>query len=570
MQTAALDDNVRPLGGGHVVPSRPRAARESGALAEVVAPRTHRRFRFANLRISARLGAGFGVVAVLLVLMSALGWTSASSWSSSAAQSHTSLLKVRTAGNLQQDALSLALAENSVAADFTGHVSASADLASFRSARTTFLADERVLAALPLSAEHAALLHQAMTAFDGYVALSDQINALFTAGTRADVRQALNDVAALAASKITQPLQQLAAGVVSHSQGSVKSTQSSANSTRMLTLLGGVLALVLSLGIVLLVERSVKKPIDETVAVLKRVAGGDLTVTAGIDTTDEIGQMASALDEALVRLRDTMGSIGEHSRSLASASEELSSVSTQMAGSADETSAQAGVVSATAEQLSSGVQTIATGTEEMSASIKEISRSANEATRIASEGVVVARATNETVSRLGGSMAEVGDIVKVITTIAEQTNLLALNATIEAARAGEAGKGFAIVANEVKDLARQTAGATDDIAVKIEAIQTGSLAVAESMGDISRIMEQINEAQATIASAVEEQAATTGEIGRTLSEAATGTGDIARNIAGFASAARDTTSGAADTQRAAAELARMAGELDRLVGQFSY
>ena len=159
-------------------------------------------------------------------------------------------------------------------------------------------------------------------------------------------------------------------------------------------------------------------------------------------------------------------------------------------------------------------------------------------------------------------------MIKVITSIAQQTNLLALNATIEAARAGEAGKGFAVVANEVKELAKATAKATEDIGQKIEAIQGDTKGAVAAIREISAIINQINDIQSTIASAVEEQTATTNEISRNVTEAAKGSAEITQNIAGVAQAAQETTVGAAETHRAAAELSRMAAELHRLVDRF--
>ena len=178
--------------------------------------------------------------------------------------------------------------------------------------------------------------------------------------------------------------------------------------------------------------------------------------------------------------------------------------------------------------------------------------------------------TNATVSRLGDSSAEIGQVIKVINSIAEQTNLLALNATIEAARAGEAGKGFAVVANEVKELAKQTGKATEDISHKIKAIQASSHEAVQAIGEIGQVINQINDISNTIASAVEEQSATTNEISRNVAEAARGVDEITQNVTGMAEAAKGTASGANETQMASAELARMAAELQDLVGQFQY
>jgi methyl-accepting chemotaxis protein len=260
--------------------------------------------------------------------------------------------------------------------------------------------------------------------------------------------------------------------------------------------------------------------------------------------------------------------LSQTSQTLAGAAHELTAVSQQMAANAEETAAQAGVASAAATQVSQNVATVAAGMEEMGASIREIAKSANDAARVATTAVNVAETTNATVAKLGESSAEIGNVVKVITSIAQQTNLLALNATIEAARAGEAGKGFAVVANEVKELAKQTARATEDIGRKIEAIQSDTKGAVEAIGKIGQIIHQINDLQNVIASAVEEQTATTGEISRNVAEAAKGSNEIAHNITSVAEAARSTTQGASETKRSADEMARMAQELQKIVSQY--
>lgn len=315
---------------------------------------------------------------------------------------------------------------------------------------------------------------------------------------------------------------------------------------------------------------AVVEPLSEFGQVLDGLAAGDLTKTVAKEYAGDFQKLKNSVNTTAIQVRQAMQQIGRSTSALVSSAEELNKVSHQMSSSADETAAQANVVSAASDQVSKNVQTVATGADEMGASIKEIAKNTADATRVAISAVKTAEATNETIGKLGQSSAEIGQVIKVITSIAQQTNLLALNATIEAARAGEAGKGFAVVANEVKELAKETAKATEDISQKIEAIQADTKGAVSAIGQISGVIHQINDIQNTIASAVEEQSATTNEISRNLAEAAKGAVDITKNITGVAEAARSTTAGAVDTQKSAQSLERMAAELQELVSQFKY
>jgi methyl-accepting chemotaxis protein len=314
---------------------------------------------------------------------------------------------------------------------------------------------------------------------------------------------------------------------------------------------------------------AVTVPLAEAAKVLARVAQQDLRVTVQGNYAGDHAAIKTSINTMVGDLRESVQSIGHNAQGLSSSSEELTTISQQMAATAEETAAQTHVVSAASEQVSKNLTVVATSSEEMLASIREISKSATEAARMAKNAVGVADRTNETVRKLGDSSAEIGNVIKVITSIAEQTNLLALNATIEAARAGDAGKGFAVVANEVKELAKATAKATEEIGLKIEAIQGDTKGAVEAIHQISGVITQIDDASSTIASAVEEQTATTNEIGRNITEAARGAGEIARNVSTVASAAQSTAQGASDTQKAALALTEMASQLQMLVGRFA-
>ena len=334
----------------------------------------------------------------------------------------------------------------------------------------------------------------------------------------------------------------------------------------------GTVAAVLFLGLLagfsLVTSRYIDLMLRRTLRLLGRIADGDLTVRMRAGRRDEIGDAGDALDQLFSVMEGVVYAFSGNTANLTAAADQLSATSRGLSGAAEETSSQAGLASSSAEQVDASIQSVAAAVEQMTASIHEIASNAHEASRIAAEAVSAADDTGATIDSLGGSSAEIGEVVKVINAIAEQTNLLALNATIEAARAGEAGKGFAVVANEVKELARETAAATEDIERRVATIQTDTGRAVTAVGDIGGIVRTIHGIQTTIATAVEEQTATAGEIGRNISEAAVGSSEIARNIAGVASAARSTSEGAATTLEAAVQLRRTASELEATLRQF--
>jgi methyl-accepting chemotaxis protein len=331
-----------------------------------------------------------------------------------------------------------------------------------------------------------------------------------------------------------------------------------------------LLAILLSLAIAYQTAQSITRPLQETISVLRDIAegGGDLTRRVNQTSGNELGEMGKWFNIFMVKLEGLIVQVAKSTQGVAGSSDNLFAVSHQMGVGAEETSAQANVVAAAAEQVTRNLQTVAAATEEMTVSISEISKNAAAAAGVAARAVERARLANATMSHLGESSAEIGEVVRVIESVAQQTKLLALNATIEAARAGAAGKGFAVVANEVKELANETAKATRQISDKIQAIRTGTTEAVTVIAEIGDVIAEMHDISTTMASAVEQQTATTQEIARNIAEAALGESHVTENITSVAQATRSTSGGAHSTQAAAGELAEMATELQKIVGLF--
>ncbi|GAA0817758.1 methyl-accepting chemotaxis protein [Spirilliplanes yamanashiensis] len=330
----------------------------------------------------------------------------------------------------------------------------------------------------------------------------------------------------------------------------------------------GVLSVVALLVIAVPLVRSIQRPVHRVGVVVDALARGDLRESTGVTSKDELGRMAVALDRAVATIRTSMETIDTNAQGLASSASQLSAVSSQLADATHGTEARGASASTEAEEIARNVQTVAAGSEEMGLSIREISRNTSEAAQIAAVAVNEAARATDTVRQLGESSAEIGNVIKLITSIAEQTNLLALNATIEAARAGDAGKGFAVVASEVKDLAQETARATEDIGARVSAIQNDTTGAVDVISRISEVIAKINEYQTTIASAVEEQTATTQEMTRSIGEVASSSHRIAGHISDVSAATSSSVEGVQQARAASAEVARAAEELRGLVGAF--
>jgi methyl-accepting chemotaxis protein len=390
------------------------------------------------------------------------------------------------------------------------------------------------------------------------------------------------------------------------------------NMTNIIT----VTVFILGIALTLFLIRTIIQPLVQVVSAMEDISKGegDLTKRMKVTTHDELGELATSFNKFSDKIQKTISKVADNTRRLSSESEKLLTSSHTLTSNSCGTSEKMNFVFTASEKANQNIHSVAAAAEEMSATIKsisanlqeetsitiqavkmaettnaEISNTTQETSRIISNAVKVADSTNQAITKLGASSAEIGEVIKVITSIAQQTNLLALNATIEAARAGEAGKGFAVVANEVKELAKATAKATEEIGQKIETIQSDTLGAVSAIGEIGKIINQINEISTAgaeksvisiseirkivgkineistaIAGAVEEQAVTTSEITRTMTDAALGTGEIVKSISETVTLTEGTSNSAKQVESAAQAFSEMTTDLDLQVKGFKY
>ncbi|WP_285691841.1 methyl-accepting chemotaxis protein [Actinoplanes sp. NBRC 103695] len=441
--------------------------------------------------------------------------------------------------------------------------------------RSTLLTEKKVIAdiarrigARPLTEEQRASLVTIEQNLESFWTSDDKVAADFLAGRTAQANKMY-----LASDNYT-PIAEATASLVGSTttQARVAAAAADRQASQARTMIIAVLAfsLMIAVLVTLLITRSVVVPVRQVMATMQRFSERDLTAAEGKVTSarDELGDMQSAAVAAVTAVRETVSTMSSAARNVASASAVVRTISAEASESTRDTAGRAGQVAEIAQGVSRSTQTVAAGAEEMGTSIREIADNATGAARVAADAVLAANATNTTVNKLGESSNEISNVVKLITAIAEQTNLLALNATIEAARAGDAGKGFAVVASEVKDLAQETAKATDDISRRVAAIQTDSEDAVTAIASITRIIGDINSYQATIASAVEEQTATTGEMSRSVAEIADGNTRMAREIVSVSELSSGTLQTLTTTEQAVSELALASRQLNDIVDTF--
>ncbi len=528
-----------------------------------------------RLRLGARLGACFAVVLVLLGIVVAIGVVALQRQSATAGH-------VRDLQTLMRQVDEQKYFDGDISGWQIAYAWDVYRLGAIKAVdpgsdnRAGFLADADKLKALLTATRtdlmtdpEKALFRTANDQWTSFFDYDDQISALFRKGEIGKGNAMILGPSYAIYYKIVDATQQLVDSVTTRAETATRDAQRSAADARNAMLAAFGLAVVAAVLLTIMVTRSVVRPAGTVIGALDSIASGDLSLRLNDEGADEIADMARAVDTAADGVRATIVQIGDDARDLAAAADTMYRVSGQIDGAVDHAYQQADRVAGTAGGVSGNVQTVAAGAEQMGASISEISRNAADAAGVAAGAVTAARDTSATINRLGESSAEIGTVLTTIQAIAAQTNLLALNATIEAARAGELGKGFAVVASEVKDLAQETARATEEIAQRITAIQQDSGAAVTAIDGISQIIGQISDYQTTIASAVEEQSATTTEMNRGVTEAADGATEIAEGISAVAQSTASSRDAVSEANRAAGDVHALAARLRSTVDRFT-
>ncbi|MEQ1831698.1 MAG: methyl-accepting chemotaxis protein [Candidatus Eisenbacteria bacterium] len=424
-------------------------------------------------------------------------------------------------------------------------------------------------AALPLSPEIMAMTAEIHPMFERYIGMIEDLDKLAARGDRAGVNAAMPAFVAQFES-MEGPQEKGSEMIAEASRKAAENVDRAARNGQLAMLIMSVLAVLTLLFAANRVTRSITAPLDETVRIMDAVAGGNLDARSNLHSDDELGRLGAAVNHAMESLSRTLSGIARNAVAVGQSSELLTTVSHELSQNAHETSSRSQQASAASEEVDASVRMVTTSSQEVGASIREVAQNTNEAVAVAGTAVRLAGEANATVRQLGESSEQIDNVIRVISSIAEQTNILALNAEIEAARAGDAGKGFSVVANEVKDLAKETARATEDIARRVSAIRSDSRAAVQAISEIVGIIDRISATQTSIAKSVQEQNAATAEIARSMTDASSGTSEIASNIAALAETAERGSSAARETQRAAEDLSTRAAELQRLVGEFRF
>ncbi|WP_440898829.1 methyl-accepting chemotaxis protein [Actinosynnema sp.] len=423
---------------------------------------------------------------------------------------------------------------------------------------------------MPVTDAERAAMATFATDWANYMELRKQSSALKNDGKIAEWEAFRSSTLNPALAKALENLDKAIALTQEHATSAATAAQDAASSARLAIVLVLIAGVLLAAGFALAVSRVQARRLRALQDVVTALADGDLSEREADTSSNEIGEMSRSVHTAVTKMRGTVQTLAAASRELSERSTALQGTSRDLAGGVDRASDRVGQIDSAAGEVSDGVQAVAGGAEEMGAAIREISMSAAEAAQVAANAVQSAAEARQLMAKLDSSSVEISNVVSVITAIAEQTNLLALNATIEAARAGESGKGFAVVAGEVKDLAQETAKATEEIGRRTEVIQHDTRAAVEAISGIGAVIEKINDYQNTIASAVEEQSATTQSMTADLNRAAGGTTRISGQLAEVVGVTADTKRAAQSAEQTAGDLAGLSTRLRELIDSFRY
>ncbi len=415
-------------------------------------------------------------------------------------------------------------------------------------------------------------------------------------GNEQEVRRIFFEQTRPALRQVEKQLKNIDALVLTQNTKQESSLFRNIKNNRLRIMVTSAIALLAAFAISFLLIRSIRGPLDQAVVFSEKLANGDLTAKLDIDRQDEIGVLIASLNKMGHNLRHMFQDIDGGVKTLGEASQTLSAISQEMAAGAEQTSSRANAVAVASEEMSTNMNSIAAAVEqastnvsivassagEMTTTIGNIAKNTEKASHITQEAVDEANEASEAVNALGKAAQQIGAVTETITEISEQTNLLALNATIEAARAGDAGKGFAVVANEIKELARQTAEATGEIKRRIESIQSSTEGTVSQIGQISKVVHEVNKIVSGIAMAVEEQTITTNEISENVRQASQGiaevtenvsqsssvSGEVAKDIAEVSQAAEAITGSGAQVNQSASQLEGLADQLQQMVARF--
>jgi len=553
---------------------------------------------FTNMKVGQKLGVGFGILIIITLLLSLFWWRSANQ--AEEAQIHSGRLTLLQEHFMMRELDHLKWTINAgsflyddkvekVPVVKDGHECAFGKwfYGAGRDSAVELIPDLKSLLA-ELEQPHLDL-HTCADKIDNYLQEKNRKGAAEYYGT-----QLINEL-----HLVLKPYDKLLERVQDEIKADMKEAEKESATARITAILAAIFAILIAILVAVSLTNSIKGPLSAAVSHLGEVAKGDISRDVAdefLHRQDEIGDLSKSLQKTTEALRNVIGDITGGVQTLASSSTELSAISTQlasgtkemsgksntMATAAEEASANTNSIAVSMEQATSNLSSVASATEEMSSTIGEIAANSEKARSISSEATSQAEVISGVMKELGRSAQEIGKVTETITSISAQTNLLALNATIEAARAGAAGKGFAVVAGEIKELAQQTAAATDDIKGKISAIQASTGGAINDIEKIASVIKQVGEIVTTIAVAIEEQTAVTKEVANNIAQASSGVKDSNERVAQTATVSksmaediavnnnniRDISHSGEQVQQSAAALSKLAEQLKVAVSKF--